>query len=110
MNLKYIKWEINNWTFIPTNAVVETQYAGDLHMGIQTNLGFSYAIKPNINIVCDIVSVSNNYKITKTSIKKYDIDGVSHLNEINESYFEINRINMSHYGFNIGLMYIFDGK
>jgi hypothetical protein len=110
MNLKYIKWEIDNMTIIPTNAEVETEYTGKLHIGLQSNLGFCYSIKPNINIVFDIVSVSNNYKITKMSINKYEIDGVSHLDEINQSYFEIDKINLSHYGLSIGLMYIFDNK
>jgi len=110
MNFKYINWEIDNSTFIPTNVIAETEYAGKLHIGLQSNVGFCYAIKPHINIVFDIVSVSNNYKITKVSINKYDIDGVSHLDEISKSYFEIDKINMSHSGFNIGLMYIFKNK
>ena len=110
MNLKYIKWEIDNGTFIPTNVIAETEYAGKLQIGLQSNVGFYYAINPHIKIVFDIVSVSNNYKITKVSINKYDIDGVSHLDEISKSYVEIDKINMSHTGFNIGLMYIFKNK
>jgi len=110
MNSKYIKWESSDWTFYPTNAVAEIEYSGKVHIGFQSNIGFCYAIKPNINIVFDFVSVNNNYKITKTLIKKYDIDGVSHIDEINESYSERDKLNMSHYGFNIGLMYVFNNK
>jgi hypothetical protein len=112
--LKYIDWELDNWGFFPLHTQKEYEYSGKFHMGLQVNLGFCYSIKQNLQLVLDFVTVYNNYEITKAEIKYYEIDGVSHLYKLEDTNIEINedenKLNISHYGINIGIRYVFDNK
>ncbi|PTB96474.1 hypothetical protein C9994_07115 [Marivirga lumbricoides] len=109
--LKYIDWELDNWELYPLNTIRKDKYTGNLHLGLQANLGFCYSIKQNFKLVLDFVTVYNNYKITKAEIIYYEIDGVSHLYKLEDTSIQIgddNKLNHSHYGINIGLRYIFN--
>jgi hypothetical protein len=81
-------------------------------MGLQANLGFCYSVKQNLQLVLDFVTVYNNYEITKAKIKYYEIDGVSHLDKLEDTNIEIdkenNKFNHSHYGINVGIKYVFN--
>ncbi|MBN2613662.1 MAG: outer membrane beta-barrel protein [Bacteroidales bacterium] len=110
--LKYIDWELDNWDFYPLNTIKKYEYTGKFHKGLQANLGFCYSLNQNLQLVLDFVTVYNNYEITKTEIKFYEIDGVSHLYELENTNIEIdsddNKLNHSHYGIIIGIRYEFD--
>lgn len=110
---KYIEWRLGeNAKFYPLNTIEKIKYGGKFHLGLQANLGLSYSIKSNILLVLDFVTVYNNYKITNAEIKKYEIDGVNHLDDLDDTNIEIdeeeNKLNLSHYGINIGIKYIFN--
>lgn len=110
--LKYIDWELDNWEFYPLNTEKKYEYTGKFHMGLQANLGFCYSIKQNLQFVIDFVTVYNNYEITKAKIEYYEIDGVSHLDKLEDTNIEIdkedNKLNHSHYGINVGIRYVFN--
>lgn len=113
-NLEYTDWELKNWKYNPLYTVKEYQYSGNFHMGLQANLGIGYSIKQNLQLVLDYATVYNNYEITEAEIKYYEIDGVSQLNNIEDTNIEINELNKnmnhSYFGINIGIRYTFNKK
>jgi outer membrane protein W len=106
---KYINWEFDNWELYPLNTVMEYEYSGKFHIGLQANIGLDYSIKDNLHLVFDFVTVYNNYRISNAEIKYFEIDGVSHLYKI-ENTIEVdkddNKLNFSHYGISIGFKYV----
>lgn len=112
--LDYIDWRIDNSGLHPLNTIKKYEYSGKLHVGLQANLGFNYPINQNLQFVLDFVTVYNNYEVTKGEIKSYEIDGVSHIQELEDTKFDIveeeDKFNHSHYGINIGISYIFNKK
>lgn len=112
---KYTNWRLSDdFELYPENRVEEIEYRGKFHMGLQANLGMSYSIKQNLQLVLDFLTVYNNYEITKGEIKYYEVDGVSQLHELENTNIEINednnKLNLSHYGINIGIRYIFKNE
>lgn len=111
---EYIDWVIDERNRLkPLNAFKIEEYTGRFHVGLQANIGFCYSIKNNLSLVIDFVTVYNNYEITKAEIKHLEIDGVNQFSELegpilNEIDKNNNKINLSHYGINIGLKYIFN--
>lgn len=110
--LEYTDWELVNGKFNPLYTLEKYEYSGKFHIGLQANLGFCYSIRQNLQLVFDLVTVYNNYLITKEELKYKEIDGVSQ--KIEDSNIEINKdnnkINFSQYGVNIGLKYVFNKK
>ncbi len=61
---RYINWELDDWEFYPLNTVKEYEFSGKFHIGLQANIGVCYSIHKNLQILLDLVTVYNNYKIT----------------------------------------------
>lgn len=109
--LQYADWNFDsNGDWYSKSVTEKTEYKGKLHVGMQANLGVYYAVKQNLQLVLDVVTVYNNYKITTATIRYYEIDGVDHLKDFADTNVNIgadDRWNHSHYGIMIGVNYIF---
>ncbi len=98
--------------FYSTKIIGEYELEGNFNIGFRANLGVSYAIKPKLDLVLDITSVYNNYKLTKGELLAYSEDGVDSLNQIENTSFEYDDdddriVNYSHYGIHLGIRYSF---
>ena len=92
-----------------------SELSGKFHVGLQSNLGFSFNVKEHLEIVLELVSVTNNYKITKGEILSLKVDGESQLDGSKDQrncklIKMINRLDHSYFGMNVGVKYVFERK
>jgi hypothetical protein len=93
------------------DAFKKYEYYGGLHMGLQADLGITYAVRPELQLVMDIVTGYNNYEIKRGEITALTIDGTDQMDTLEDTSVYIyegnDRVNHSYYGVNIGLRYVF---
>ncbi len=109
--LKFISWKLDNFSFLPQNTIEKYKYSGNIHLGLQANLGVNYSIKQYLKLALDFITVYNNDRMTKGKITYYEVDGVNQIDQLPKTDFTpadaSNKINFSNFGFSIGLKYVF---
>jgi len=100
-----------DYDLYPLDAVTKYEYRGGLHTGLQADMGLCYSFRPDLHLVLDLVTVCNNYKITRGEITGYEIEGIDQMETLDDTEIEIypgdERLNHSHYGVSVGLRYVF---
>jgi hypothetical protein len=103
--------EFNEGGIYPIDVLWESEYYGGLQMGLQSGLGMIYSIRPEMQLVMDIVTGYNIYEIKSGEITAYKIDGTDQMDTLEDTSIQIHpgndRLNHSYYGVNIGLRYVF---
>ncbi len=111
--IEYVHTE-NGWKQVRYDIEWSEEYTGNLNVGFQSNLGFSFDIKKDLQLTIEYVTVSNNYVIKRGEITGYKVDGVNRMDEIDDPKFEVDnddyKLNHSYIGFNIGVKYFFNCK
>lgn len=105
-------WDLVNLEWIPNDLAMETNTKGSICIGIQSSIGIEYQLLKKINFFIELLSVNSNYKFKESEVVRYDIDGVNHFADLdNYGQSKIDeKINFSHFGFNLGLKYVFNNK
>jgi len=108
----YTSWDLVNLEWIPNDLVMETNTRGGICIGIQSSIGIEYQFLKKINFFIELLSVNTNYKFKESEVVRYEIDGVNHFADLdNNGHSKMDeKINFSHFGFNLGLKYVFNNK
>lgn len=89
-----------------TNVKTAANLTGGFDKGLKVNFGLGYELSKSLEFIVDFSTVYNSYKITKSEIESYEIDGVDRLNEIDKKAadnIDFVKFNLSHVSVNIGV-------
>lgn len=105
--MNYTFWEFDNWEYFPLRIYEEDEYTTGLNIGVRASVGIDYNYSDYLSICMDLVSSYNRCKITRGEIKRYDIDGVDHIEDItttmNQVDIENPEVNFSQTGIIVGI-------
>jgi hypothetical protein len=97
-------------SLVPFDVLMKREFRGPLHTGLQADLGVSYAVVPQWQIVLGFVTTYNNCRVTDGEITDYEVDGTSRIWSLDNTDITIypgeERANHSYYGFKIGVRYV----
>lgn len=109
--LNYIDWEMEDWKLYPLKTIQESEYFSKFTLGIRSSVGIDYHFSSNLAACLSFVSVLNNCKMTHGEVTRYEIDGVSHMDQLPETTFDFDegedKINFSQVGLTLGVTYTF---
>lgn len=80
----------------------------NLSVGLRSSIGVDYQISSSLFASVNLVSVYSNPNFTNGTVKRYELDGVTHPNPSSST--GENRINLSQVGLTLGVKYAFQKK